>query len=318
MALAAETGMLEFRDLPLLQSGGLAAQIRRSLNNLLRETKNERVVKLRAFVAGPGDARRLQSAVSEIFSDHKVSLPVVSIVQVGALQDSRAQVAMEAVVETRKQANPQGLVFFSGQTAPTLPASIARLRKSMQTASVTHILRCTCFTSRIDGNGASLSKMLDAAFPGAASIVIQALRDPPDESATCEAVAQSPTPVSANTAPDGSPLVSLPSARATVVHAPRLVFTGLQLSFGNYLDDAREAFRRLNRSAATVAAEAAPVQVNAFSPDPAALAALRKMTDVPPSSFTVQPVEGLPGVDASAGVEEILASQVAASPIGSR
>jgi hypothetical protein len=50
--------------------------------------------------------------------------------------------------------------------------------------------------------------------------------------------------------------------------------------------------------------------VNVFSLDPAGGSALRKTTAVPPSTFTVQPVEGLPSVDASAGIEAVMAPGV--------
>ncbi len=54
MALAAETETLDFHISPLLRSGGLAAQIRQSLDDLIRDTHGETIVKLRAFVAGAG------------------------------------------------------------------------------------------------------------------------------------------------------------------------------------------------------------------------------------------------------------------------
>ena len=45
--------------------------------------------------------------------------------------------------------------------------------------------------------------------------------------------------------------------------------------------------------------------MNAFSLDPYAGSALRKTTSVPLSTFTVQTVEGLPGIDAAAGIEAV-------------
>src|SRR3982751_1547891 len=67
MVLAADTQGLDFHISPLLKSGGLAVQIRRSLNDLLRDTKGETIIKLRAFVSGVGDARRVQTEVTSIF-----------------------------------------------------------------------------------------------------------------------------------------------------------------------------------------------------------------------------------------------------------
>jgi hypothetical protein len=312
MALAAETATLEFRALPLLQSGGLAAQIRQSVSLLLRDTRKEdAVIKLRAFVAGPGDARRVQSVVTESFGEHKLHLPVVSIVEVGALQDSRAQVAMEATISTRKQLNPNGLVFLSGQTGDSLDAALNKLRASALSASAGNILRATCFVSRIGGEGPAMQNAVITALPGATVTVIQALRDPMADAATCEAIAQAKPPASS----PASPVLLFPQARATVVRTDRLIFTGLQLSFGNYLDDAQEAFDWLTRTASAIDPVETPVQVTAFSPDPSSMAALRKTTHVPLSIFTVQPVQGLQGADASAGVEETLAPGVAAAAV---
>ena len=89
-------------------------------------------------------------------------------------------------------------------------------------------------------------------------------------------------------------MVWLKNARATLVNSHRLIFTGLQLTFGNYLADAHEAFARLQRAASALEGAQTPVEVNAFSLDPYAGSALRKTTSVPLSTFTVQTVEGLP------------------------
>ena len=66
MALATETASLDFHISPLLKTGGLSAQIRRSLNDLIRDTHGETIVKLRAFVAGAGDARRVEAETGAI------------------------------------------------------------------------------------------------------------------------------------------------------------------------------------------------------------------------------------------------------------
>jgi hypothetical protein len=103
-----------------------------------------------------------------------------------------------------------------------------------------------------------------------------------------------------------------------IVTSPQLIFTGLQLSFGNYLDDAEEAVARLQRNASALASVAAPVVVDAFAYDSASGAAIRKRATVPPSTFTVQTVEGLPGADATAGIEAILAPGIKAAPTTAR
>ena len=121
MALKAETEALDFHLSPLLQAGGLAAQIRGSLNDLIRDTHGETILKLRAFVAGAGDARRVQAEVSQLFTEHKLPLPVLTVVQVGALGEEAAKVVIEAVVSTRRVVNPDGLAFFAVSTAVLSP-----------------------------------------------------------------------------------------------------------------------------------------------------------------------------------------------------
>lgn len=104
----------------------------------------------------------------------------------------------------------------------------------------------------------------------------------------------------------------LKEARATLVNSRQLVFTGLQLTFGSFLDDAHEAFLRLHRAASAIQPIEVPIQVNAFSLNVYAGSALVKTTSFPQSTFTVQTVEGLPAIDASAGIEAILAPNVKA------
>src|SRR5690242_16048276 len=306
MALAADTETLDFHISPLLRTGGLAAQIRQSLNDLIRDTRGETIIKLRAFVAGAGDARRVEALVGAIFAEKKLPLPVLSIIQVGALADNAAQVVIEAVVSTKKIVNPNGLAFLAGQTGASLSQALQRLRESATAVPVSpeRVLTCTCFTSHA-ADFAATRAAIQAAFPNTAVNVVQALREPPNDESMCEAVAQLSQP------PAQGPVVWLKNARATLVNSHRLIFTGLQLTFGNYLDDAHEAYARLQRAASALEAVEAPVEVNAFSLDPFAGSALRKTTSVPLSTFTVQTVEGLPGVDAAAGIEAVLAPRVA-------
>lgn len=307
MALEADTAALDFHISPLLRTGGLSAQIRQSLNDLIRDTKGETIIKLRAFVAGAGDARRVQAEAAQIFTEKKLLLPTLSIIQVGALEEEAAQVVIEAVVSTRKTVNPSGLAFFSGQTGATYQQAVQRLQASVKLASVDpdRLLRCTCFTSAID-TAAGLRRALHADFPDAAINIVQPLRDPATNNTLCEAVGQLSQPRAEG------PVVLIGNARTTLVNSPKLVFTGLQLTFGNFLDDAQEAVLRLQRAASAVQSVEAPVEINAFVLDAYGGSALRKMTAAPLSTFTVQTIEGLPAMDATAGIEAILAPNVAA------
>jgi hypothetical protein len=307
MALRAETAMLDFHLSPLLKTGGLAAQIHASLTDLIRDTRGETIVKLRAFVAGSGDARRVQAEVAQIFTERKLPLPVLSVMQVGALGQESAKVVIEAVVATRRTLNPNGLAFFAGQSGNSLSDSLQALKGAVAAAKVSpdQVLRVSCFTSHIESNergGGTVASL----FPKAEINLVQALRDPPSDESTCEAVGQLSSPSA-----DG-PVVLLRDHRTTLVSSRQLVFTGLQLSFGSYLDDAHEAFVRLERASTAIDPQEAPVQVNVFSLDPSGGSALRKTTAVPPSTFSVQTVEGLPSIDATAGIEAVLAPNVEA------
>lgn len=309
MALAADTATLDFHISPLLKTGGLAAQIRQSLNDLIRDTHGETIIKLRAFVAGAGDARRVASQAAEIFTERKLPLPVLSIVQVGSLGLDAAQVTIEAVVATHRTVNPNGLAFIAGQAGPNLEGAVQSLRQRVQAAGLgpDDLLTATCFTARIeDAEGSRAS--IRALFPKSEVNIVQALRDPMTDRSSCEAVGQLKQPAQ-------GAVVRLEKARAAQVNTHQLIFTGLQLSFGNFLDDAHVAYSRLERAASAIRPLETPVEVNVYSLDPSAGSALRKTSPVPLSIFTIQPVEGLPSVDASAGIEAVLAPDVPSSAI---
>ena len=307
MALTADTDTLDFHISPLLRVGGLSVQIRQSLNDLIRDTHGETIVKLRAFVAGTGDARRVESEAVSIFTDHKLPLPVLSIVQVGGLSNAAAQVVIEAVVSTHRTVNSSGLAFITGQYGRDFADSVGHLKASAALAHVAPdaILTTTCFTSGMSDYDSSRA-LVQSAFPKAQINIVQALRDPLTEATMCEAIGQL-------TEPPSEDVLRLTKAHATLVAAKQLVFTGLQLCFGSFLDDAAEAQQRLRRAATAgttlqgdMFAKSA-VQIDAFSLTPAAGSALRKTTSFPVSTFTVLPVEGLTAIDATAGIDAVFA-----------
>jgi enamine deaminase RidA (YjgF/YER057c/UK114 family) len=309
MALVVDTDSLDFHISPLLKTGGLSSQIKQSLNDLLRNTHGETIVKLRAFVAGAGDARRVQALVADLFTERHLPLPVLSIIQVGALGEEAAQVVIEAVVSTHRSVNPNGLAFFFDQKGRSLTKALEQFRASAEAIKVPaeNVLTCTCFASRIEDHAEAL-KQVKALFPKADSNLVQAVRDPMSNAARCEGVAQLATVPK-------DPVVLEEFAHATMVHSPQLIFTGLQLSFGNYLDDGEQAFKRLQRAAAALQPIETPVQVDGFALDSSAAAALRKTISLAPGTFSIHGVEGLPGVDASAGIEAVLAPNVQAAVV---
>jgi len=303
MALAADASALSFRVTPLLKVGKLTTQIRDALNEVLRDAHGATVVRLRAFVAGAGDSRRVQALVSEMFTDHRQNLPVVSIVQVGALGDDAAQVVIESVLSEHRDENPGGLVFFAGQYAKSLDASVAQIDSSLTQMSLgpASVASVTCFLDTMNDYQSQL-RDTTSRFPNASVNLMQSLRQPGANAATCEAVArvakatELPAPVMA-------------SARATLI-PHRVVFTGLQLGFGSYLDDAASALDRMRKTASGAdGIWNSMASFDVYSLSGEAASALRKTAPkfaVPDRAITIQPVEGLPSLDAAFGVEAVM------------
>jgi len=322
--IVADADRLEFHVTPLTARGLLTQQIRDTLKNLFREARGGTVVKLRAFVAGSGDMRRVQTIVSETFTEKRLPLPVVSVIQVGGLPLVGAQVVFEAVVVARKPVNPHGLAFISGQaaaaeeptaaTGPLGEKSLADLRAAVRGAGLEaeDVLRATCFTSSLD-NVQALRTKLASEFPKADLNFVQVLRAPARAIVECEAVARL-------RAPAGGPLRLLNPgglerseyySQVALVSAPKLVFTSGQMAFGTTEEDARLAFQRLGRMLAQGGSGFEHVAMSSIYPltTPIAMTARKVRTEFysrtsPPAS-TMLPFEGLPSLDASFAVEVV-------------
>src|SRR5258706_14652493 len=59
-AVSAETGRLSFQVSPLSSNGLLSQQVRDALKAIMRANHGGAIVKIRAFVAGSGDLRRIK------------------------------------------------------------------------------------------------------------------------------------------------------------------------------------------------------------------------------------------------------------------
>lgn len=68
-SVTVETAKLEFLASPLSGKGLLSQQIRDALKALRSQAGSRQIVKIRAFVAGTGDQRRVQSIVAETFAE---------------------------------------------------------------------------------------------------------------------------------------------------------------------------------------------------------------------------------------------------------
>jgi enamine deaminase RidA (YjgF/YER057c/UK114 family) len=250
-----------FHVTPLSGKGLLSKQVRDALNALNRQARGNPILKIRAFVAGSGDARRVRDLVSMVFTDRKQPLPTLSLVQAGGLPLEGAQVVLEGIAEGKKQASRFGLVLISAQAAtsqgpldpvpPLAAKSLGALRVALKAAGSepADVARVTCFLSSLD-NLEATRKLVETEYRGAAANFVQTQRSPLRALAACEAVAR----LRRNT--DG-PLVmldpeGLPRAagqsHVALVNAGRVVLSGSQVSFGYAEKDARLAFERLQKA----------------------------------------------------------------------
>ncbi len=259
--VVADSQRLVFHVSPLSARGLLSQQVRDALRNLLQQAHGAAIVRLRGFVAGSGDVRRVQSLVSETFTERRLPLPALSVVRVGALPLDGAQVVLESVAAGRKAVNPHGLAFLSGQTAsaaeplaplaPLAEQALARLRSVLGAAGLgsADVLRATCYLSSLD-DVLALRIRLAREFPHAALNFVQGQRVLGRSTVECEAVArlrQQPSePVRFLNAAEFAPPLGF-SAVALVAPCP-LALSGAQLAFGYGEPDARLALQRLEKS----------------------------------------------------------------------
>jgi enamine deaminase RidA (YjgF/YER057c/UK114 family) len=307
-AISAETSRLVFHVSPLSDKGLLSQQIRDALKAMMQTNHGATIVKLRAFVAGTGDMRRVQSIVSEVFTDKRLPLPALSIIQVGALDLEGAQVVIESASTQEKgekrAANPNGLAFFSGQSAEDGPKAVGRLEAEGKTARVApeDMLRVTCFLSSIDEAKATRAAM-SRAFPSAVTNFVQALRLSTDRTAVCEAVGRRSQPGGA---------VEF-SATSVLVNTPKLVLSGIQMAFLDQDADLRLAFERLQKAIEPLGAGYKDViYLNVYPLTRAVEQKIQALQSqfIPPEihpAGTALLFEGLPSLDATVAVEVIAA-----------
>jgi len=315
---------LTFYVTPLTGKGLLTHQIRESLKALASQSGGETVLKIRAFVAGSGDVRRVRDLVSEEFTGRKRPLPALSLLRAGGLPLEGAQVVLEAIAEAHKDVNPHGLAFFSAQAAaspspldpaaPLVGRALAQLGQAITAAGATpqNVLRVTCFVSSLADFAATRS-LVDSAYPHAALNYVQTQRSPGSALAACEAVAR----LSADPAaplqflnPDGLPRES-GQASVALVNSAEVVLTGAQVSFGYQPPDTRLAFDRLQKELTQAGTSVGKVAFADYYPLSLDIAAqVRQMraqlfdAERPPAG-TLLLFEGLPSMDAGFAVDAV-------------
>jgi enamine deaminase RidA (YjgF/YER057c/UK114 family) len=297
-AVNAETARIGFEIAPVSTRGLLSQQTREALRALLRGNRGATVVKLRAFVAGSGDLRRIGDITGEVFAERHLPMPALTVVQVGALPLDGQQVLIESTEMERTSVNPNGLAFVAGQAADNLAQALDRVRAAMQAvgSGPNDVLRVSCFVSSLDQESASIPRV-SSEFPQAAVLVVQMQRAPVRPGAECEAV------VRLHTSPK-QPLQSLDAGQIALVGAPKLVITGAQLGFGAQENDIKLVFERLGRVLANFQSGFDRIAVSSLYLTNAGLAekirAVRSrfyLGNTPAS--TLLPFEGLPSIDAS-------------------
>ncbi len=245
-ALLVEPGRLVFHAVPLSSRGLLSQQVREAVRTLFSLTRGAAPVRLRALVSGTGDLRRVPAIVSEEFTQRRMPLPVLTVVQVGPLPVDGAQVALEAMSVDKRTVNPHGVAFIGIRGAwsenpldPLVPLAEKTIEQLKQAAGGAEILSLTCFASMLDQQA---QHKLRASFPKAAFHYAQALRAPTRAFVGCEAVARLDKPA------EGGAVAADNVARLSV---PWVAVSGGQIGFHNSEADIRLAFQRLDKSLAT-------------------------------------------------------------------
>jgi enamine deaminase RidA (YjgF/YER057c/UK114 family) len=311
-AVTGATDRLVFQISTLSNKGLLSQQTRDTLRALMRPGRP--IIKLRAFVAGSGDMRRVQEIVGELFGEKHLPLPALSVVQVGALPMEGAQVILEAIAEDKKAVNPNGLAFVSGQAGASVEQSLEKLKGALRAGGMepADTLRVTCFLSSIE-ESRTVRTAMESSFPGAALNYVQMQREPVSPASECEAVARLRAPLSAavsfmnpsglDTSPNYSQLV--------LVTAPKLVFSSTQLGFGHQEGDVKLAFERLQKALGGLNARFDGVAMSHVYLTSRSMAdkvrAVRSSfySSAKPPASTLLPFEGLPSLDASFGVDVV-------------
>jgi enamine deaminase RidA (YjgF/YER057c/UK114 family) len=325
-AVIGDTRRLTFYVTPPSAKGLLSQQIREALKALAHEAGNDTVLKIRAFVAGSGDLRRVRDLVSEVFTDRRQPLPALSLIQSGGLPLVGAQVVLEAIAAGKKEVSPEGLVFLSAQiavsdnpldpVAPLTTRSLTSLRLAVKAAGSApgDVVRVTCFLSSIEALRAS-RQLVEAEYPRAALNFVQTQRAPFQALAACEAVAR----LRWNTGtrihilnPEG--LAPEPGqSQIALVASPHVVLTGTQVSFGYEEKDARLALGRLQKALEQSGVSTRDVAYAHYYPLSLGIASqVRKIRSEffdpahPPAGAMIL-FEGLPSMDAGFAVDVVAA-----------
>lgn len=318
--VTADLRRMVFRVTPLSAKGLLSAQTRDAVKALLKISSGETIVRIRAFVAGSGDLRRVPQIVSEVFTDHKLALPAVSVVQAGGLPLTGAQVLLESISTSKKnETAPSGVLFVPAQTAqkPELTDNVAplasqaldRFNAAVDKGGGSSVSRITCYASSLADAGA-IRTMIEAKYPQAAVALVQPRREHTSSAVSCEGVAKLSSPVSGVAfVKDGGNVVG------AAVSAPTVVLTGTLVAYGYEDRNARLAFDRMNKVLEPSKASWKSVVEVRFYPLAASIVKQIErvrgdfLDRLNPPAISMAPIEGLPSIDASFAMDAIAVAQ---------
>jgi enamine deaminase RidA (YjgF/YER057c/UK114 family) len=324
MTVTAETSRLVFDLSPLSAKGLLSQQVRDALRALQGRARGASFLKLRAFVAGSGDLRRVRDIVSETFTERRQPLPALSVVQVGGLPMEGAQVIIESIASARREMNPHGLAFIAGQAASAndplapIPPLAAKAIENLGTAlrgagaETEDVLRVTCFLTLLDGVN-DVRTLVAKHFPAAIANYVQVQRAPERGIAECEAVARlraKPAAPLVFVNPEGLPK-SPNFSQVAQVGAPKVVLSGIQMAFHFQESDARLAFDRLKKALEEGGSSARDVAFTSLYPLSSSIADLVRKVRFDyfdksrPPAATMLPFEGLPSMDAAFAIDVV-------------
>jgi enamine deaminase RidA (YjgF/YER057c/UK114 family) len=278
MVAIGETRRLVFNVSPLSSKGLLSQQTRDALKAILKMNGGVPVIHIRAFVSGSGDLRRVPQIVSEVFTEKKLPLPSVSVVQAGALPMENAQVVIEAVSQAKKEVNAEGLVFVEAQPTASIESSLDQLATRLGGAVA---LRVSCFVSAVAAPAA-----IAARFPSAAVDLVQTQRTPTQSQASCEAV-----------------------GRGKSITSAKLAFTGTRVAIGADEKAAKLAFGRLDRDLGEAGSDPADIVSTNIYPLSARIGELVRKVRSTSGTVTVIPFEGVASVDGSFAIDAVAVSK---------
>lgn len=289
-AAVAEASRLNFITSPLSNRGLLSQQVRDGLKSLLGSARGAGIIHIRAFAAGSGDMRRIPAIVGETFEDRRLSLPAVTVVQVGELPLEGAQVAFEAITAEKKTINPGGIAFISAHKARATEAA-GTLSKALEPTGIPHdaVRRITCYLHSLEYLP-DLRTVMAAQFPKAAATYMQLRRDTNGDAVICESVASVSTPGTSN------PVIAFTGPG-------RVVLSGLQMAFGREESDVQLAYARLRKDLEQAGANyEKPIFARVYGLTGSSLERAQKLAGRAGLALVF---EGLPSTDASFGTDVV-------------